>query len=403
MNRFSDSERAASYRGRMKRKRQKRLSKCLAGGIILLLVVCGPLYGQLARGGLSGRDQQVEQQLRQAVEREPESFAANHNLGEFYIHVGKLTAGLPFLEKAYRLDASHYVNAYDLALALLNTRNLEKARSHLQRMIQRREVAELQNLLGAVEEETGNIPAAVEAYQRAAHLEPSEQNLFDWGTLMVRHGVLEPALEIFAHGVKRHPRSERLHLGHGVALYARGRYEEAVKSFYAATDLNPSDPQPYLFLGKAYNISTAQAEGVTERLRRFAELHPKNGMAQYYFALSLWKGKGKEEGQNDLKRVESLLRRAALLDPRLADAHLQLGILYAQQERFPEAIQEYRSAIRLQPELAKAHYRLGQAYMRTGEREQAQEQMALYERVHRQQLQDDDKRRLEVRNFYFRK
>ena len=67
-----------------------------------------------------------------------------------------------------------------------------------------------------------------------------------------------------------------------MALYARGNYDEAVKSLLKAADMNPSDPNCYLFLSKAYSSSPGQADEVIARFRRFAELQPRNAQAQYY-------------------------------------------------------------------------------------------------------------------------
>ena len=69
-----------------------------------------------------------------------------------------------------------------------------------------------------------------------------------------------------------------------------------------------------------------------------------------------------------LKTVESLLRRAVTLDPKMTKAHLQLGILLSEQRRFDEAIPSLVEAMRLDPNLGQAHYRLAQAYQRTGQK-----------------------------------
>ena len=115
-------------------------------------------------------------------------------------------------------------------------------------------------------------------------------------------------------------------IGLGMALYARGNYDDAVKSLLKGTDLNPSDPDGYLFLSKAYNSSPGQADEVIDRFRRFTQLQPRNARAPYYYAMSLWKGKRAEDAGLDLHQIESPCCRHRLqLDPKLADAHLQLG------------------------------------------------------------------------------
>jgi tetratricopeptide (TPR) repeat protein len=343
----------------------------------------------------------IELELKKTVEAEPERFENNYNLGEFYIHTGRLAEAIPYLDKAYRLDPSHYVNAYDLALAELETEKLAAARKQLRAMIQRQDNAELHNLLAEVEEKSANYLAAAKEYELAARLEPSEKNIFDWGVELLRHQTLEPAIEIFGQGAERYPRSARIWIGFGTALYSRGKYDEAVKAFSQATDLEPADPRPYSFLAQVYNVSSLQAPGVVERLRRFAELQPKNPQALYSYALALWKAEGRENSKADLSQVESLLKRAAEIDPRFADAHLQLGILSAERKDYLRAVEEYEQAIQSNPNSADAHYRLGQALVRTGEKARAQGEFEAYERLHKQQLAGVERQRAEIQQFVY--
>jgi len=166
-----------------------------------------------------------------------------------------------------------------------------------------------------------------------------------------------------------------------------------------AADLNPSDPSCYLFLSRAYDSSPGQADDVIQRFRRFSELQPGNAQALYYYAMSLWKGKRAQDPSLDLRQIETLLKNSIDLDPKLAEAHLQLGNLYSDQSKYPEAIPEYVRALALNPDLADAHYRLGQAYVRTGQKASAQEQLQAYQKIREQHLEDLEKQRAEIRQF----
>jgi tetratricopeptide (TPR) repeat protein len=190
-------------------------------------------------------------------------------------------------------------------------------------------------------------------------------------------------------------------VGLGMALYARGNYDDAVKSLLKAADLNPSEPNCYLFLAKAYDSSPGQADEVIQRFHRFAELQPNNAWALYYYAMSLWKGKRAQDPSLDLHQVESLLTKSLALDPKLAEAHLQLGNLYSDQNKYAEAIPKYKRALELNSDLADAYYRLGQAYVRTGEKDRAQEQFQVYQKIREQHLADLDKQRAEIRQFVY--
>lgn len=346
-----------------------------------------------------GKGVEAEQHFRRAVELEPDNFDANHNLGEAYIRQGKIADAAPYLEKAQHIDASNYDNGYDLALAYISVGRTKDARTLIAALLQQKNTAELHNLLAEVEEKDGNFVVAANEYETAAHMDPSESNLFDWASDLLVHRTLEPSITIFRDAVQRYPQSARLAIGLGMALYSLGKYDDAVTSLLRAADLSPNDARLYPFLSRAYDSSPGQADEVIKRFRHFAELQPRNGHAQYYYAMSMWKGKRAQDPSVDLHEVEALLKKSIALDPSLAEAQLQLGNLYSDQSHYAEAIPFYKRAIALNSDLADAHYRLGQAYVRTNHKELAQPELALYQQLRAQHLADLDKQRAEVRQF----
>jgi len=346
-----------------------------------------------------GKTAEAEQHFHKAVELEPDNFDANHNLGEAYIRQGKIADAAPYLEKAQHIDASNYDNGYDLALAYLSVGHTKDARALIQALLQQKNTAELHNLLAEVEEKDGNFVVAANEYETAAHMDPSESDLFDWASELLVHRTLDPSIAVFRDAVQRYPQSARLAIGLGMAYYSLGKYDDAVASLLRAADLSPSDARLYPFLSRAYDSSPGQADEVIKRFRRFAELQPRNGRAQYYYAMSLWKGKRAQDPSVDLHEVEALLKKSIELDPSLAEAQLQLGNLYSDQSHYAQAIPYYKRAIALNSDLADAHYRLGQAYVRTNQKDLAQPELELYQKLRAQHLADLDKQRAEVRQF----
>ncbi|MGO9275498.1 MAG: tetratricopeptide repeat protein [Terriglobia bacterium] len=216
----------------------------------------------------------------------------------------------------------------------------------------------------------------------------NESRFLSRGSDLLLHHDVAASIELFQGGVARFPNSARLATGLGIALSGRGEYEKAIASLLRATDLAPSDPRPYLVLAKAYLGSPAPNQEVPKRLARLVALDPKNPQAPYYYALALAKGGpgGSAIARDDAasEQIESLLKSVLALDPNFADAHLQLGILYALRSNDPDAIREYQSAVRLKPSLAAAHYRLAQAYSRTGDKAAARNELDLYQRLRQQ-------------------
>lgn len=246
--------------------------------------------------------------------------------------------------------------------------------------------ARLHELLGKEKDQEGDFGGAAKEFERAAQMDPNESNMFNWGDALLLQNAYPAALEAFLRGLDRYPQSPRLRLGLGTAQYLRGQYDEAVGTFIFASNLDPSDARPYMLLGQAYSSATvSESTAVIEHLRRFVQLQPKNALAYYYCALGLWKGEhGKEQGSR-LDEIESLLERAVALKPDLADAHLQLGGVYEERQMPPTATDQYQQAIKLQPRLAGAHYRLAQLYLRAGDKTHASEELAIYERLRKQE------------------
>lgn len=358
-----------------------------AAWLAAVALAAGPLGAQSPKPPPETRSapapdaQAVERRLTEAVRRAPDSFEAHHTLAEFYLHQGRLAEAIPHLERAQAIDPRHYVNGYDLAIALLEVGRLADARAQVQRLLKAGEKAELHNLLGDIDERDGRLVEAAASYQRAAHQDATEEHLFDWGNNLLRLRALQPAIEVFRAGVTRHPASARLHAGLGVTHYSRGEYEEAVKALLRATDLEPDDPRAYQFLGEMYGVAPGLAGEMTRRLARFARAQPRDAKAQFAYAMSLWKGSGGPVEAAALRDAETHLRRAATLDPTFADAFLQLGILLSDERRFAEAIPALRRATELAPDRAQAYYRLSQAYLRTGQKALGQQALETFERL----------------------
>jgi tetratricopeptide (TPR) repeat protein len=348
----------------------------------------------------------MEQPLRDAATRRPEDFSANFRLGKVLVEDAKPQEGLRYLERAYRLNPGDIGNATELALARADTGDYAQARSDVRALLavqgnSHQENAELHHLLAEADEKLGDPLEAVREYQRAAELNPSETNVFDWGTELLLHHAAEPAIEVFSQGHRAFPRSGRMLDGLGASWYSNGSYEEAVRNFCEASDLNPDDPNPYLLMGKMLAAETTPSPDMEERLARFVRLQPGNAWANYYYAVSLQKHWSSPDQAVDVDRVKSLLQSAVQLDPKLGVAYVQLGILYSEQKNFPQAISALQKAIEVNPQLEKAHYRLAQLYRLEGETAKVQSELQAYEQITREKTEEAGRQRHELQQFVY--
>jgi len=343
-----------------------------------------------------------EESLRKAADREPNNFEANRRLGKLLVEDGKAREALIYLERASRINPSDYATIYSGASAYPDAGQYERARTEAQSLLAQQnkasqQQAELHRLLGDVHEKMGQPLDAVKEYQLAAELNPDETNLFDWGADLLLHRAYGPALEVFTKGNHLFPRSARILAGFAVTTYARGAYHEALQLLCDASDLNPTDAQPYLFMGKMQTVQAAQPNCVQEKLARFVTLEPENALARYYDALNLLSHQ--QNSADGEKQAESLLKKAIELDPKFAAAYLQLGILYSDRGDSSEAIAAYQKAANADPELKEAHYRLARAYSREGQKSKAETEFQLYRQLSKKTAEEDERQRREILQF----
>jgi tetratricopeptide (TPR) repeat protein len=348
----------------------------------------------------------TEISLREAVKQMPQNSEANFRLGKFLVDEARPREALTFLERAAQSNPSDGNNSYELAIAYVNADDFARARERLRALLVPRdkplqEDAALHHLLAEADEGLGDSLEAVREYQRAAQLNPSENNLFDWGAELLLHHAAEPAIEVFSEGNLAFPRSVRMLAALGAAWYSEGSYEKAVKRLCEASDLNQEDPSPYLFMGKIQATETAPSPAIEERLARFARFQPQNPWANYYYAVSLLKRLNLSGNIADAAGVESLLQSAIRIDPNFGAAYLQLGVLYSERKDLSNAIASLQKAIEANPQLEEAHYRLAQLYLHAGENEKAHAELQVYQRIAKERTEETKRQRHEVQQFVY--
>ncbi len=320
----------------------------------------------------------AEDSLRTRLKQNPDDFEANRQLGSLLLERGLAASARPLLITGVRL---------------------------------RPQDAESHHLLGKADEKLNNSLEAVREYQRAAEIDSSEANLFDWGTELLSHLALEPSTEVFVKGNHLFPKSDRMLIALGIAWYSRGFYSRAAQSLVSACDLNVADPEPYFFLGKLQELQKSPLPGASERLARFARLHPENALALYYQAIARSRepdksnlgNRGDNASSEKRNTIESLLQQAVKLEPNFARAHLQLGIMFSERRDTAQAISEYKNVIEGGSadvdSMREAHYRLAQAYSRMGEKAQADREFELHRQLTKKNEAESERQRRNLQQF----
>jgi Flp pilus assembly protein TadD len=258
---------------------------------------------------------------------------------------------------------------------------------------------EWHRLAGEIAEKSGEPLEAVREFEQAAKADPSEENYFAWGSELLKHRAVLQAKEVFESGARAHPKSARMLTALGAALFAGARYEEAARRLCDASDLDPTDVEPYLFMGKVEIAAPNSLPCIEPKLQRFVEMQPADATANLYYAMTYWKEHGKRVDEETSAVVEKYLENATKADPKCSQAYLQLGILRASRSDFGAASGFYRQAIDAEPQSSEAHYRLGVAYDRLGAKEKAAEEFRLHDELEKRQAAAVDQQRREVKQF----
>ena len=336
-----------------------------------------------------------ENRLRAAYVSAPDTYKANHDLGMYYLHTDRPQLAVSFLTTASRLSGSKSQDEYEIALACEKSNMFPEAKEHVQLALARTDDPSFHRLLGNLDEKAGDPLSAVQQFERATQLDPSERSYFDWGSELLVHRAIWQAAEVFENGTRAYPSSIRLRTGWGAALFGEDHYSEAAQQFCRASDLNPKITEPYIFMGKIASVSQVLPACIRPRIGRFLKQQPKSPDANYYYASLLIK----DGSSSELRAAEILLRDAVAADPQYVEAYLQLGILLSERKHYVDAIKNLQQAIYVDPQQSEAHYRLGVLYTRVGKTEEAKREFAVHDQVERIKADATDQERQQVKQF----
>lgn len=310
----------------------------------------------------------------------PFELQSNMQLAQQYLDAGLTAQAIPCLENVHQLDRDALDTVYNLGRAYLDTGNVDAARTLTESQLRTGDNPRLRNLLGAIDTRQLQFREAAAQYQSAAQQDPSEQNIFDFGTSLLRFAG-RSAEQIFRYGISKYPGSVRLHLGLAYALWAQGQDPQAAQEMCAGARLDPSDPRPFDMLGITEEIETSLEPEITERLAGLVRLYPRNGKLLFYYAMALsgvWSG----QDLSHLDPVIPMLERSIVLDPKVAGPHVYLARRAQEKAQNAEALNHYRQAAALSPDDDQIAYRLAFAYKNAGDKAMFQEELLRFRALH---------------------
>jgi protein O-GlcNAc transferase len=150
------------------------------------------------------------------------------------------------------------------------------------------------------------------------------------------------------------------------------KLDEALKEFDEAAKLSPKTPVIYYWLGIVY-FSKKDPENAIVNFKKVLDLEPKN-----YHAIGMI-GKILSFDKNKLDEAIDQLNAALAINPDFAEAHFDLGRIYALKGDMTRSMAEFGVILRNEPQYAIYHFELGRIFesMKTYDRAKNEYRRAL--------------------------
>jgi tetratricopeptide (TPR) repeat protein len=159
--------------------------------------------------------------------------------------------------------------------------------------------------------------------------------------------------------------------------YDAQAYNAAIEKLRRVVELDPQMMRAWDNLGLCYDY-LGQFEEAVRNYRKAVELNRRQPQPSPWphlnLAITLI-------SMNTLTEAESQLRLSLRYDSKLPQAHYQLGLILEKQNRNAEAIESLIHASMLDPAYPEPHYTLGRLYQKQGETAKAKEAFAQFQRL----------------------
>ena len=253
----------------------------------------------------------------------------------------------------------------DLLVTLYNQGQLAEVEKQAKALLQQYPDAFIVcNIIGLTAAQTGNFDQAIEAFQKAVFLNPTDADTHNnLGLALQYQNKLDEAIASYNTALSLKPDYTDAYYNKGVSLQDQGKLDEAIAAYNTVTELLPDHIDAHYNTGLALQEQGKLEEAIgaydnTLSIKPdHAEAHNNRGNAL------------KEQGK--LEDAFEAYNKAISLKPDYAEAYNNLGLTLYDQGKFFEAIDTYKKALSFDPDYSETHIKLANVLKDLGRLDEA--------------------------------
>jgi len=273
--------------------------------------------------------------------------------------------------------------------AAIRARNWDRAERLLAEQIDRQpQSRELLALIARIFFLDGKPLNAAVALKKADAIAPLDRELrFTLVLAYIRLGRGDWARPELDQLVQSDPTSAEFRYWIGRLEYDAGRYSAAISRFNEALARDPQLMRAHDNLGLCYEALDRPDEAIAhyqEAIRLNRQARAKSPWPPTNLGIL-------RRQRGELEEAGALFREALEYDKNFANAHYELGVLFDQQRRIDESIDELRRAAAIDSAYPEPYYVLARIYRRQGQAARADEALATFLRLRAARDQRDQK------------
>jgi tetratricopeptide (TPR) repeat protein len=324
---------------------------------------------------------QAEAAWRQVLKLHLSDADAYANLGLLSAHQEHYADAIAYYRKALAIRPAMPGVRLDLGLAQFKSGDMKGAIQTFTPMLKSAPPASpqalrLAALLGMAHYGLGQFTAAIPYLKKAAAGDPANVGFrMALAQSCLAANQYPCVLDVYKQLLNLNAGSAEAEMLAGEALDEIQNHAAAIEHFRAAVKADPKAPNAHFGLGYLLWTQNRFEEAAAEFEAELANV-PMHAQALTYLAdCDIHLGK--------TAKALPAAEKAVQIDPSIAKAHVDLGILYAGAGRREEAVREFKAAIKLAPNDQDPHWRLARLYQSMGKKEEARAEFESTRKLHK--------------------